>query len=1091
MVEVASAYVTLMPSMKGFQAKMNAELKGMGATPGEQAGDEYGKSFASRAASSLGKWAKRGLVATGVTVGAAVGTAIAGGLNRMMNIEDAENKLVGLGHSTENVARIMDDALAAVKGTAYGLDTAATLAAGAVAAGVEPGKELVSYLTLAGDAATIAGVGLDEMGSIFGKVQTNQRAYTQELNQLADRGIPIYQWLQEEFGVTAEELRKMVSDGEVDAETYFRVIEENIGGAALNAGDTTRGALANLQAAWGRLGAELIENVFPYFKDGLMWATDWADSLTERVGPAVDKVAEYVGAFVQEFKDGEGVGGQFRDVLERIRDAAVEFGEFVRDVLLPRLRDLGQWMLDHKGVVAGVVGAYLTLRGVMVAHTAAQAVMKAGGMLAWLGKWVAQLNIVRAAKAAWAAITWVVQGAMKALNLVMRMNPIGLLVTAIMLAVGAFIYLWNTNEDFRNFFIDAWEKIKDTLVGIWNDHIMPVFRAIWSWITDTLVPAFVSFYEDVIVPVWEGIWGAIKAAWDFIYPIFAEVAGFVMDILVVYFNVLMKAVEVVWKVIWAAIKGAWENWILPVFTAIWTWIKDTLIPWFEMLWGKVRDVWDWISGKVSDAYAAYIEPIFSAIYNWIKDTLLPWFARLWEGVRDAFDWIGDKINSVWERWISPAFDAISRGVDKVKGAFESAVEGIGRAWDKVKAFVAKPIVAVIDFVNDGIIAGVNRILDWANVSTISPIGIPASLKSAAAGFTNLSAAQTTYGQTYGPGLGGYADGGVLPGYSPGYDNMRFAGPHGSLELSGGEAIMRPEWTKAVGANFVNSMNAIAKNGGTKGVQQALGFSDGGIMPTGDGQGFMSGLWDFLKGPVNYLKDTFAGPLDLLRGNPLFEFAGGLVKKAVTGIKDKILSLFGFNSDRAAEYTGAGMPWQNIWALVKGLYPDAILTSAVRNSTVAGYGGRSLHADGRAIDFVLNPWSRMVEATMRLSQLAGWTELIHTPAGMWQQSFGRNFQDFLPITKQQHYNHVHVGMKDGGVFPTLYDKGGWLQPGVSLVANKTGKPEAVFTDEQLQRMGGDTNVTLYGVPMDTAAQTADEVLYQMRRVSRGRYAARRR
>ena len=32
-------------------------------------------------------------------------------------------------------------------------------------------------------------------------------------------------------------------------------------------------------------------------------------------------------------------------------------------------------------------------------------------------------------------------------------------------------------------------------------------------------------------------------------------------------------------------------------------------------------------------------------------------------------------------------------------------------------------------------------------------------------------------------------------------------------------------------------------------------------------------------------------------------------------------------------------------------------------------------------------------------------------------------------------------------PTLYDNGGWLQPGLSLVANKTGTPERILTDSQ--------------------------------------------
>jgi hypothetical protein len=66
------------------------------------------------------------------------------------------------------------------------------------------------------------------------------------------------------------------------------------------------------------------------------------------------------------------------------------------------------------------------------------------------------------------------------------------------------------------------------------------------------------------------------------------------------------------------------------------------------------------------------------------------------------------------------------------------------------------------------------------------------------------------------------DGGVLPGYTPGRDVHMFTSPTGgALGLSGGESVMRPEWTKAVGPNFVNFMNKAARTGGVPGVKRAL------------------------------------------------------------------------------------------------------------------------------------------------------------------------------------------------------------------------------------------------------------------------------
>jgi hypothetical protein len=75
-----------------------------------------------------------------------------------------------------------------------------------------------------------------------------------------------------------------------------------------------------------------------------------------------------------------------------------------------------------------------------------------------------------------------------------------------------------------------------------------------------------------------------------------------------------------------------------------------------------------------------------------------------------------------------------------------------------------------------------------------------------------------------------AMGGVLPGYTPGVDVHRFFSPTaGTLDLSGGEAVMRPEWTAAVGPQKVNELNQIARTKGVHGVRDAMQFANGGII----------------------------------------------------------------------------------------------------------------------------------------------------------------------------------------------------------------------------------------------------------------------
>ena len=280
---IYKAYVGVIPTAKGFGKNLEGELSNanlQGAA--NRVGDRAGRTLGSRLTGAFKSALKIGSVITAAVGAAAVG----GGISRQLNIEDAQKKLQALGHDAENIETIMVSALDSVKGTAYGLDSAATQAAGAVAAGVKPGKELTSYLKLTADAATIAGVSMDEMGFVMNKVQTGQQAYTEDLNMLADRGIPIFQWLQEEYGVTAEELKKMVSDGKVDAETYFKVIEENIGGAALKSGETTRGAFKNMLAALSRVGVSLTAGFFPLLREGFVGAT----AVLDAIGPKLEEV---------------------------------------------------------------------------------------------------------------------------------------------------------------------------------------------------------------------------------------------------------------------------------------------------------------------------------------------------------------------------------------------------------------------------------------------------------------------------------------------------------------------------------------------------------------------------------------------------------------------------------------------------------------------------------------------------------------------------------------------------------------------------------------------------------------------------------
>lgn len=325
--ELAVAYVSLTAETSKIPKQIESAVK-----QGARGAESVGRGLGSKLASGIGSTLKAGFLAAGAVAGLALSTALNQGMKRLVSIDEAKAKLAGLGHTAEGVAGIMDSALAAVKGTAFGLGEAATIAASAVAAGVQPGQELTKYLTLTADAATIAGTSLEDMGSILNKVQTSGKVFTDNLNQLSDRGIPIFQWLQDEYKVSAVELSKMVEDGKVDSETFKRVIEKNIGGAAQNSGKTLKGSIANMKAAFGRLGEGILTPFLQDSKGGLGKFTEFLDRITPKAKEMSQALHDGLGQMAAAFKSsGAGVddasgkwekfGAKAREVSDALKRA--------------------------------------------------------------------------------------------------------------------------------------------------------------------------------------------------------------------------------------------------------------------------------------------------------------------------------------------------------------------------------------------------------------------------------------------------------------------------------------------------------------------------------------------------------------------------------------------------------------------------------------------------------------------------------------------------------------------------------------------------------------------------------------------------
>lgn len=293
-LELAVAYVSIVPEVSKIAPGVRQALGDTGRY-GDAAGKTLGSKMASGASSALKKGLKvAGLASLGVSVGGAISAGLYKGLGRLTAIEQAQAKLKGLGHSAQSVSTIMDNALASVKGTAFGLEEAASVAASSVAAGIRPGKELEKTLKLVADASTIAGRDMGSMGTIFNKVIAQGKVQGDELMQLSEAGIPALALLSKQMGKTTTEVSGMIKKGQIDAKTFMDAIGKGMPGAALAAGQTTQGAFKNMGAAAGRLGATLAGPFYHQARDAFSGMTELLDSMDATAQPVMKRFEGYI-----------------------------------------------------------------------------------------------------------------------------------------------------------------------------------------------------------------------------------------------------------------------------------------------------------------------------------------------------------------------------------------------------------------------------------------------------------------------------------------------------------------------------------------------------------------------------------------------------------------------------------------------------------------------------------------------------------------------------------------------------------------------------------------------------------------------------
>lgn len=252
---------------------------------------------------------------------------------------------------------------------------------------------------------------------------------------------------------------------------------------------------------------------------------------------------------------------------------------------------------------------------------------------------------------------------------------------------------------------------------------------------------------------------------------------------------MQDVVGPVWDQMGQGITDVKTNLVDPAFTGIQTGLQTIGTVVTSVTGDTVNPVWQAMGANIQNVKTTVVDPAFLGVQTGLQ-AVGQTFVDSVNGVIDP-QWSGmaSHILAVKDRSILPAFGGVQSGLDTLGGWFSRTVDNIGTAWDRMRGATGRPAKFVVQTVfNDGIKKAWDSISDMIGEKKMDPVPLG--------------------------DLGAYASGGVMPGYTPGRDVHDFFSPTGGrLRLSGGEAVMRPEWTRAVGGPAaVERMNAAARRG---------------------------------------------------------------------------------------------------------------------------------------------------------------------------------------------------------------------------------------------------------------------------------------
>lgn len=388
--------------------------------------------------------------------------------------------------------------------------------------------------------------------------------------------------------------------------------------------------------------------------------------------------------------------GQLTILKSQLQELAISFGE----ILLPAVKKIVGWVQGFIDVLNSLPDG---VKETIVTVALIAAVL--GPALIIIGKIITAVGTIMTIVPKVVGVIKAVKTAFLALNATMLANPIVLIIAAIAALVAAFIYLWNNCDEFRQFWIDLWESIKEIAVAVW-EALKEFFVAAWEFIkttAETVWNALASFFTGL----WEGIkntfttvvnaistflsimWNTIKSVaetiWNAISTFFTTIWNGIKTVVTTVVMAISTFLTTAWNTIKTVITTV-LNAIKTVFSTVWNAIKNVVTTVINGIKNTITTVWNGIKNTVTtvvNAIKTAVSTAFSAMWNGIKNTISGIYNTIKNGFTNAVNFIKNLASSAFS-WGADIINGIVNGIKSCIGKVKDAVCSVA---DTIKSFL--------------------------------------------------------------------------------------------------------------------------------------------------------------------------------------------------------------------------------------------------------------------------------------------------------------------------------------------------------------------------------------------------------------------